>query len=201
MSGLGRMFQGGKAPRRAKPANEFYPTPWAATAALLAEEAGRIARHGGPIHEPAAGDRALARVLEAWGFTTVESDLVPRARGVRRQDFLTLERRPTSILVTNPPFSLAHRFIEHAHALGYGLIVMLLKSNYFQAGVQRRALRKAFPPVAKYELGWRLDFLDLGNPVLEAAWFVWEPARPSRAIWQVLDRPDNVPRETIEARA
>ena len=78
---------------------DFYPTPPEATEALLSVE-----QFTGGVWEPACGDGAISRVLEARGFTVTSSDLVDRGYGEPRRDFLLFPAyRCIDNIITNPP--------------------------------------------------------------------------------------------------
>src|SRR3546814_4759077 len=63
--------------------NDFYPTPPNAVEALLSVE-----QFDGDIWEPACGDGAICRVLEAGGYRCVASDLIDRGYGETGIDYL-----------------------------------------------------------------------------------------------------------------
>lgn len=84
-------------PRRA--AYEFYPTPPEATRALLSVES-----FEGDIWEPACGDGAISKVLEAAGYQVVSTDLIDRGFGAGGQDFLKSPEPLARNIITNPPY-------------------------------------------------------------------------------------------------
>ena len=89
-----------------RPDNDFYPTSPDAVEALLMVE-----KFDGPIWEPACGDGAICKVLEANGYTVVATDLIDRGYGESPHDFLTSNLTCDNI-ITNPPFILAEDFIK-----------------------------------------------------------------------------------------
>src|SRR5438874_9423105 len=82
--------------------DDFYPTPAPATVALLAKE-----QFGPSIWEPACGDGAISKVLEANGHNVVSTDLFNRGYGEARIDFLMEQQLLAPQIVTNPPFKMA----------------------------------------------------------------------------------------------
>lgn len=90
---------------------EFYPTPPAAIRALLSVE-----RFVGPVWEPACGDGAIAKELEAAGYAVIATDLVDQGYGEPGRDFLAQEKPLGASIVTNPPYGrgLADRFLRQA---------------------------------------------------------------------------------------
>ena len=162
---------------------EFYPTPDAATIALLGVE-----KFQGVIHECACGDGSMARVIESHGYKVVSTDLINRGYGVQR-DFFAIKRWVGHNIITNPPWNIAADFIEHGMSVLHPRkMAFLLKSNYFHAKT-RSALFDKYPPVRIYPLTWRLDFLGKGRPVLECSWYVWEHGNTKLPTYQLLHRP------------
>lgn len=105
---------------------EFYPTPPEATRALLSVES-----FDGPIWEPACGQGAISKVLEAARYQVVSTDLVQRDYGEGGVDFLRETGARARHIVTNPPYGrgLADAFVKHAIALARatgGNVAMLL---------------------------------------------------------------------------
>lgn len=151
---------------------DFYPTPPDATVALLDFLAPFLS--GGRVWEPACGDGAMSRVLEARGFDVVSSDIRHTGYGIGGQDFLTCQPFACEAIITNPPFNVSAEFIERATSLA-PLSAMLLKSQYWHA-VKRLALFEKSPPAWVLPLTWRPDFLNGergGSPTMECIWVVW----------------------------
>ncbi|TNC10866.1 class I SAM-dependent methyltransferase [Methylobacterium terricola] len=162
----------GKSPQRAE--DDFYPTPDSATLALLARES-----FPGIVWEPACGDGAMARHLDALPGVeaVIATDLVDRGYGAGGIDFLQT-REVVDHVVTNPPFSLAEPFIRHALACSTGKVAMLLKLQFLE-GVRREKLFSETPLARVYVFRRRLAFSRNGEPVprkgmIAFAWFVWE---------------------------
>jgi hypothetical protein len=109
---------------------ELYETPVEITVALLR------ARPDIPAHlwEPAAGHGKLSDVLNKSGRTVVAEDIEPGHEGIGRQNFLRSTKPPNYVeaIITNPPFSLAPNFIDHARDIAPGLpIFYLLPAQFF----------------------------------------------------------------------
>lgn len=155
--------------------DHFYPTPPEATEALL-----RIETFGPRIWEPACGDGAISRVLEAHGHSVVSTDLVERGYGESRVDFLMEHRLAAPEIVTNPPFKLAEEFALHGLALGATKIAMLLRLAWLE-GIERKGLF-ADTPIARVHVSSRrismkragTDQGKGGSSMVAFAWFVWE---------------------------
>lgn len=165
--------------------NQFYPTPPEATEALI-----RAMPHlaGGKYWECACGDGRLAKVLEYHGCKVICTDLIDRGYGEGGVDFLATTRPRASKIITNPPFTLAQAFIEHAMRLHLEEVWMLLKTNYYQTA-NRQGFKARIRPKYKLELSWRIDSLGLGNGALDCAWFGFVRDYSGPTIWDTLVKP------------
>jgi hypothetical protein len=167
-----------------RPANRhpdgFYKTPETATLALISAIGPYL---DAEIHEPACGDGAIARVLTRHGYRVVATDLIDRGYGYRADFF---KKGPASpIVITNPPFHLADRFIAES-VPNVRLVALLLKSDYWHAR-SRIALHAAFPPRQELILTWRLDWTGQKRPTMNCTWFVWGDHLP--AVTRLLPKP------------
>jgi hypothetical protein len=116
----------------AKRGLDQFDTPATALDPLFAQEpllAGVTA-----VCEPFCGKGNLVVSMRARGLIVHASDIV--ARGCPDSsvlDFLKMTRRPPgcSTLLSNPPYAIAMAVIEHALALGFRAIILLLKSDFF----------------------------------------------------------------------
>ena len=169
--------------------NDFYPTPAEVTEALLNVWTPAFT-YGPPlIWEPACGDGAIARVMEAKGYQVFKSDIVEHDSYPlhRVENFLETGNAIGDCLITNPPFALAEQFIRHARKIGVTRMALLLKSTYFHAAKRARLFRE-WQPAHIYALTWRPDFLGKGAPTMECAWFIWE-GNATETTYNVLPRP------------
>lgn len=86
------------------------------------------------VWEPACGSGNISNVLVENGYNVVSTDLYDRGYGVFGFDFLETEKVPDncSLIMTNPPYSLADEFILHAlEILPYnGRAAFLLNISY-----------------------------------------------------------------------
>ena len=139
---------------------DYYPTP------------------GGAWLEPCVGDGAIvravgdrARSLSPIAWTTY--DIRPDSCAQNIKDFLSVQPLATpwgSVCLTNPPYSLAMEFVQHAmkHA---NVVAMLLRLNFL--GSEGRAeFFRAHPP-SVYVLPNRPSFVNGRTDACEYAWFVW----------------------------
>ncbi len=143
---------------------DFYATPEGAFKPLLAHLPRRVI-----YWEPAQGDGRLVRWLRESGRRAYGTDL-----NVGR-DFLKSEAR-RQFIITNPPFSLAREFIDHARALAPE-VMMLLRLNFLGAEM-RREWWIANEPAAIFVLSQRPKFGKnkhgkLSSDATEYGWFYW----------------------------
>lgn len=190
-AGFGTAMAGGKGRLATTPRNknDYYPTPPAATGALLLAESGRLNRSD-LIWEPCGRGGAIIRVLRANGFSTVASDIVgDPEHGVIEHDLFEITEPLAASAITNPPFNLSAKMIDHLlNRLDVRYCALLLKGTYWHAA-NRTALFRARPPARIYALNWRLDFIGGGSPVMECAWVVWDSSHHGPTIYDFLDKP------------
>ena len=153
---------------------DFYETPADVTTALInfLEQHNMIAP-GCLIWEPACGRGAMTRIMLDRGYAIVGTDLYPKSDDLLSVDFLTADVK-CNWIITNPPFSIADKFIRHALDLRRPC-ALLLKSQFWHAR-RRLDLWREQPPDYVLPLTWRPDFLfgaKSGAPTMECMWTVW----------------------------
>lgn len=158
-----------------KEKDEFYETPPALTRALLSLE-----RFDGDIWEAACGKGAMSGLLAEAGHHVISTDLIDRGFGETGVDFLAQDRLRAPNVVTNPPFTLWGRFLEHALKLGAKKVVLMNEASILtnlgtSTIMQKTKLTRvliangrvsALPPGA----------IDLGHSPRKGnfAWYIWE---------------------------
>ncbi len=154
--------------------DDFYPTPPEGTEALLRAES-----FDGPIWEPACGDGAMSKVLEAAGYQVISTDLVDRGYGTPRVDFLMETRALAPNIVTNPPFKLSTEFIRHAVNLATGKVAMLLRLACLE-GATRGGIYDSTPLARVLVFRRRLSLQrgrmatdDDASGMVAMAWYIW----------------------------
>lgn len=153
-------------PKRERLSTDFYPTPPEVTIALLDYlQLPKRTR----IWEPACGRGHMVDVMRSQGYKVTGTDLQTGT------DFLTTEAILCDWIITNPPFSVADKFIlrcaEHRRPFA-----LLLKSQYWHAA-KRLPLFRKLPPTYICPLTWRPDFLfeqqKRGAPLMDVCWCIW----------------------------
>lgn len=188
VSTLGRSMAGGGDQAKRK-ANDFYPTPPEVTRALLRVEMGHLTATPGPIWEPCGRGGAIIRELQAAGFGTTGSDLVPDPEhGVVEMDLLRADVALAKKVITNPPFVHAGGMIERLLGrLEVDYLALLLKSQFWHAE-ERRPLFEKYRPARIWALTWRPDFLGGGAPTMECAWTVGQRGHEGGTVYDVLPK-------------
>jgi hypothetical protein len=159
-----------------KPKGELYATPANCTEALLTVETFQ-----GAVWEPACGNGAIVRVLDAAGMTVEATDLHDWGCGLSGRDFLAESVLRAPNVITNPPFSLAEEFASHALELGARKVCMFLRLAFLEGEGRRQGIFSTHPPSRVWVMSrrrtlWRADD---PNPretggTMAFAWFVWE---------------------------
>ena len=162
-------------------ANDFYETPEPCTLALLPF------LPPGPVLDPCCGDRAILRVMDADGRAPNRGmDVDPaRAADVWCDALAVPWGWASGLVVTNPPYSLAEKFVRKALAeVGHrGTVAMLLRLPFLES--LARVDLHAKHPSDVLIFAKRPSFTGDGKTDATAyAWFVWGPGRGGR--WAVL---------------
>jgi len=149
----------------ARIAFDQYETPEWATRALLPHILGGLV-----IWEPACGSGKMSRILNAHLATDIQAG----------RDFLQ-ERRPEGInaVITNPPYSTATEFIDHALELMEpvgGAVAMLLRTDFDHAKSRRRLFAEHPAFAKKLVLTKRIQWFEdsKSSPSFNHAWFIWD---------------------------
>jgi len=168
--------------------HDFYPTWPAATAALL-----KVERFAGPVWEPACGDGAMSRVMEAAGLTVISTDLIDRAYGEGGRDFLMEWQPRAPNIVTNPPFRWARQFVDRSLMLTTGKVALFLRLAFLE-GVDRGTWLPTTPLARVWVMSRRVPMQrgkisgdGDGHGVVAFAWFVWEHGHQGPPVLGFLD--------------
>ena len=120
---------------------DMFDTPPVALAPLFVQEP--LLRGVTAIAEPFAGRGNLAVAMRARGIVVHASDIFDRGCADSRTiDFFDVVEAPCPVLVSNPPYSQATALLEHAFAIGFGVVIFLLTTNYLHTGDRRERIHK-----------------------------------------------------------
>lgn len=181
---LGSRIAGGNTAYK-RSESDFYPTPSDVTVALMKF---LDLPKDFVIWEPACGEGHMVNAIEGLGYEVIGTDIQTGT------DFLntTLPDERIDWIITNPPFSLADRFIETCKEFDRPFALML-KSQYWHAK-KRLPLFEQCRPTHILPLTWRPDFLFKtrggGSPLMDVCWCVWDTEQSqTTTYYHPLDRP------------
>lgn len=182
--------------------DNFCNTPASVTVAALAHPfVKNLLPVGTTIHECACGSGAISRVLADHSYGVISTNINNRGYGETGIDFLKTAKRRADVIFTNPPFKAvtgsAEDFLFHAGKLRVMVLIMILKTNYAQAGdekVGRPWLNDPrWRPSFKLECDWRPDWTGEGASPMDFAVFGWvrpgQTGRPQVTKWDILKHP------------
>ena len=170
--------------------HDLYETPSVAVEALLRV----LALPRGTIWEPACGRGAIANVLRAHGHRVICTDLVDYgadSTAIYGVDFLRTTELLADVgsILTNPPFKIINKFIDHALRLCPQVIILCAPGGVgigtTVVGPGRTwAKTSAHLPHAlpmMHRDGWKGRKANSG---MAFAWFVWERGYSGNPIAQ-----------------
>lgn len=153
--------------------NDFYPTPASTTHALMRREI-----FVGTVWECASGDGSMSKVIEEYN-DCLSSDIRrgDNIYGEKGIDFLK-ENRKVDNIITNPPYSYAKEFVEHALECVDKKVAMLMKLVFLE-GVTRYDLFTNTPLKTVYVFCKRQKITIRGkkmknSSMIAYAWFLWD---------------------------
>src|SRR5689334_1635219 len=79
----------------------------------------------------------MSKVLERYGYQVKSTDLIDRGYGQGGIDFLRTNTM-TDNIVTNPPFSLAPKFVHHALLHTRNKVAMILRLNFLETKSRKK---------------------------------------------------------------
>lgn len=121
---------------------DLYETPETPTRALLPHIPAGVGR----VWEPACATGKIVRVLQSAGYEVFGSDISKDWNFF--QCGVNVIGDSTQLILTNPPYSHAQQFIEHALSLPVRVVIMLLPIE-FDSAKTRKHLFKDNPHFAK----------------------------------------------------
>jgi hypothetical protein len=135
--------------------------------------------------DPACGTGNIPRVLRYRGLRCDGSEMLHRGFGAQGQNFFDYMPRVDNI-VSNPPYGVIERFIDHALTCARQKVVVLARLALLE-GQERQPFLRA-TPLARVWVSSRRVSMPPGNSAVEAkggtvafAWFVWEHGHRGRA--------------------
>lgn len=173
-------------------AADFYETPKFCVDRLLE----RLVLPAGRWLEPCAGEGAIIRAVNAhrddvdWYASELRAECYPDLRPlVRKESHLWLghftvpfnpllqRRRYYDVILTNPPYNQAERFIRRCLPYAH-YTVMLLRLNYWGSDTRQPLLRRHAPDT--FVLPNRPPFVGGKTDATEYSWMLWHGDRVRR---------------------
>ena len=159
---------------------DYYATDPIAVDALI--KGGAEIDHN--IWECACGEGHLAKRLEEHGFNVKSTDLIDRGYGEGGVDFFEQTECFNGDIVTNPPYSMAKSFVEHALEIipnGHK-VFMFLKLTFLEGKARRKLfdrkeLKTVWVSTSRINCAKNGDFERLkisGGTALAQAWFEFQ---------------------------
>src|SRR5580765_6210105 len=139
------------------------------------------------VWEPAAGEGFMVRALRGSGFKVFATDI----SRLGKKDFLKLRKPPGMLprridaIITNPPYSHATEFIEHALKLAHhrAFVCMLLRCDFDSAKSRQHLFGGCEQFACKLVLTKRINWFEhrIASPSFNHAWYIWDKAHRGSA--------------------
>lgn len=132
------------------------------------------------IWEPACGQGHLSKPLVREGFDVRSTDLIYRGYGEGGVDFLQQQEKWDGDIITNPPYNLSERFVEHAlQIIPAGCKACFFLKLTFLEGQARKDFFTIYPPRTVWVSSSRIQCGKNGNfegcsSMMAQAWFIWQ---------------------------
>lgn len=161
---------------------DYYATPPRAVKELLKLEA-----FSRDIWEPCCGGGHISKELIAQGYHVFSTDIADHGYGIPGIDFLAERDLVDTDIITNPPYTQAQAFVEHALKMvtrGHK-VAMFLRLVFLETQARKELFQK-FPPIRVHVSSVRLGCAKNGEfkcrpdgelyypSSVAYAWFIWE---------------------------
>jgi hypothetical protein len=165
---------------------DFYVEPRWAVLALI-----KSVLFDGAIHDPACGTGTIPNTFDEAGYNVSGSDKVYRGYGTPRINFLE-DNNEYANIVTNPPYELSERFIQHAFKVSQRRVAVLARIAFLSS--QRRfKLFTETPPEVIVVLSRRPSMPPGDSNAIPSGgktdycWIVWKRGfdGPTKIVWSL----------------
>lgn len=181
--------------QRGRREHDFYPTPGWATTELLAR-----VNVAGSVVEPCVGrsDIAVELTRDSRIREVITNDLDPTRPAELHGDATDTRwwsgLGPFDWVVTNPPFTVAHKILPLAFQYARVGVAMLLRMSYLEPCEGRLGWLAVHPPQRLIVLP-RISFTGDGKTdQVTCGWMVWEPASaPMKTPIEIVPDPTDLP--------
>ena len=158
-----------------------FPTPPWATRALIEHVIGVERVKQQLCWEPAANRRFMARPLQEYFRTVMESDI--QDYGQRNVlDFLSIDEnmrfKGVNWIITNPPFNRAQEFIEKAQRIANDGVAMLVRTSFLESVMRYQTMFMHNAPDVVAQFSERVPMVKgrcdpKASTATSYAWLVW----------------------------
>lgn len=186
---MGMIGGGDKVARRAL---DFYPTPAEGIPPLLIAEAAALDRYRGrdpAFWEPCGRGGAIQRAARPYGLASVGTDIVADpAHDVAQLDLRAAREALAPAVLSNFPWAIGRELVAHLWgALRVEYMALLFKATWMHCDKGAALERAGLAPTRRWDMTFRLDFAEQGNPVMNCTWYVWDRVDTRRG-WGLIDR-------------
>lgn len=150
----------------------------------------------GSVWEPACGTGHISEVMKANGYNVFSSDIVDRGYNDITGDFLSLDCKDQfDIIITNPPYSLAQEFVEHAmkQVKDGGLAIFLMRTLFVDGQARYNDLYSKCNPKYIYSFVKRTygliggDSDNKSSTAMSHSWFIFQKGFSGDTIFRWMD--------------
>ncbi len=186
---------------------DYFPTPpWATRALCEFVLPGVWYSPRMTAWDPACGEGYMTRPLAEYFADVMASDVHPYGFGEVLDFLFPREGRQPDWIITNPPFRLAHEFVEQGLSEATGGVAMLVRTAFLEGIDRFERLFSACPPAVVAQFAERVPMVagrvdPAAASATAYAWIVWrcnDDARDTRLMWippcrSRLERADDYP--------
>lgn len=158
-----------------------HPDDYYATDPVAVDLLCDVETFDGGIWEPCCGQGHISETLKRRGYSVHSTDLYDRGYGIAGVDFFAQDKCPYPNIITNPPYKMGTKFLEHALSIlpEGGKMALFLKVLFLE-GKNRKRIFEAEPFQTLYVSASRLNCAkggDFENIEFQSAiaygWYVW----------------------------
>lgn len=155
---------------------DFYQTPTWCIEKLLEKE-----KFSKKIWEPCSWSWAISKVLEKNWYDVLSTELRTdeNVYWLWGKNFLEIENKLDMDIVTNPPYFIAQKFIEHSLDIWWNKVAMLLKLSFLESTwrydfFKNTPLKKVYVFCKRVNMYPEWQQQPKNSWTIAYAWYIWE---------------------------